>query len=107
MTIEKKTAPKEKAVKKASAEVTPKKEVAPKKAEKPAAEKKAAPKKAAASGGTVTVKMIGSPIRRDSRQREYLKGLGLRKMGSTRTLQDTPHVRGLIVKAQHMVEVVA
>jgi len=68
---------------------------------------KAASKKPAADQKTIVVKMVGSPIRRDSRQREYLKGLGLRKIGSTKTLQDSPHVRGLIAKAQHMVQVVA
>lgn len=70
-------------------------------------EAKTATKKPAADQKTIVVKMVGSPIRRDSRQREYLKGLGLRKIGSTKTLQDSPHVRGLIAKAQHMVQVVA
>lgn len=55
---------------------------------------------------TLTVKRIGSPIRRDSRQREYLKALGLKKMNTTKELLDTPHVRGLIAKASHMVEVI-
>lgn len=53
----------------------------------------------------ITVRLVGSPIRRDSRQREYLKALGLRKLGSEKVLQDLPSVRGLIRKAQHMVKV--
>lgn len=55
----------------------------------------------------VVVKQIGSPIRRDSRQRLYLKSLGLGKMNRVRELEDTPAVRGLITKVRHMVEVVA
>lgn len=54
----------------------------------------------------LVVKQIGSPIRRDSRQRLYLKSLGLGKINRTRVLQDTPAVRGLIVKLSHMVEIV-
>ena len=55
---------------------------------------------------TVTVKQIGSPIRRPAKQRETLKGLGLNKMHRTRTLEDTPAVRGMIAKVSHMVKIV-
>ena len=55
----------------------------------------------------ITVKQVGSPLRRDSRQKLYLKSLGLGKMNRTRELDDTPAVRGLITKLRHMVEVVA
>ena len=61
---------------------------------------------AAKSGKTVTVKQIGSPIGRKAVQREYLIGLGLNKMNRVSTLEDTPSVRGLIAKAQHMVQVI-
>ena len=61
---------------------------------------------AASSGKTVTVKQIGSPIGRKAVQREYLIGLGLNKMNRVSTLEDTPSVRGLIAKAQHMVQVI-
>ena len=53
----------------------------------------------------ITVKQIGSPIRREAGQRATLKGLGLNKMGRERVLQDTPEVRGMIRKVHHMVEV--
>ncbi|PLX34321.1 MAG: 50S ribosomal protein L30 [Hyphomicrobiales bacterium] len=56
--------------------------------------------------GTVTVRQIGSPIRRPSDQRATLIGLGLNKMHKTRTLEDTPQVRGMIKKVAHLVEVV-
>ena len=54
----------------------------------------------------VTVKQTGSPIRREADQRATLKGLGLNKMGRVSTLEDTPSVRGMIRKVQHMIEVV-
>jgi large subunit ribosomal protein L30 len=34
-------------------------------------------------------------------------GLGLNRVGRTRTLEDTPSVRGMIAKVAHMVEVVS
>ena len=55
---------------------------------------------------TVTVRQTGSPIRREQKQRGTLIGLGLNKIGRVRTLEDTPSVRGMIAKVQHMVEVV-
>ncbi len=55
---------------------------------------------------TVTVRQIGSPIRRQGRQRKVLIGLGLNKIGRTRTLEDTPAVRGMINAVQHMVKIV-
>jgi large subunit ribosomal protein L30 len=54
---------------------------------------------------TVVVTQIGSPIRREPSQRATLIGLGLNKMGRTRELEDTPSVRGMIKKVQHMVKV--
>jgi len=56
---------------------------------------------------TITVKQIGSPLRRESKQKLYLLSLGLGKMNRIRTLPDTPSVRGLIRKAQHMVMVLS
>lgn len=55
---------------------------------------------------TIVVKQVGSPIRRDSRQKLYLKSLGLDKVNRCRELQDTPAVRGLLDKLRHMVVVV-
>jgi len=55
---------------------------------------------------TVTVEQIGSPIRREPSQRQTLIGLGLNKMRRRRTLEDTPAVRGMIAKVQHLVRVV-
>jgi len=55
---------------------------------------------------TLTVEQIGSPIRRPDVQRATLIGLGLNKMHRRRTLEDTPSVRGMIAKVQHLVRVV-
>ncbi|MEL6947608.1 MAG: 50S ribosomal protein L30 [Pseudomonadota bacterium] len=55
---------------------------------------------------TVTVQQIGSPLRRPNDQRQTLVGLGLNKMNRTRTLEDTPSVRGMIRKVSHLVRVV-
>ena len=55
---------------------------------------------------TIKVKQTGSPIRRTKDQRATLVGLGLNKMHKVAELQDTPEVRGMIRKVQHMVQVV-
>ena len=55
---------------------------------------------------TVTVKQIGSPIRRKNDQRATLVGLGLNRLGRTSTLEDNSSTRGMIAKVAHLVEVV-
>jgi large subunit ribosomal protein L30 len=55
---------------------------------------------------TVTVEQVGSSTRRPGVQREILLGLGLRRIGNKRTLEDTPSVRGMIAKVSHLVRVV-
>ncbi|MBA2933368.1 50S ribosomal protein L30 [Sphingomonas sp. CGMCC 1.13654] len=54
---------------------------------------------------TIKVTQTGSPIRRTKDQRATLVGLGLNKMHKTRELEDSPEVRGMIRKVQHMVTV--
>jgi large subunit ribosomal protein L30 len=54
---------------------------------------------------TLKVTQIGSPIGRQAVQHETLKGLGLNKRHRTRELEDTPAVRGMIKKVQHLVRV--
>ena len=51
------------------------------------------------------ITQTGSPIRRTPDQRQTLIGLGLNKMHKTVELDDTPEVRGMIRKVQHMVSV--
>jgi large subunit ribosomal protein L30 len=54
---------------------------------------------------TIKITQTGSPIRRQPNQRKTLIGLGLNKMHKTVELTDTPEVRGMIRKVQHMVTV--
>ena len=67
------------------------------------AEKKA---KAATPGKTVTVRQIRSANRKPDIQAQTLRGLGLGKIRRTRTLEDTPSVRGMINAVKHLVEIV-
>jgi len=53
----------------------------------------------------VKITQTGSPIRRDPSQRKTLIGLGLNKRHKTVELEDSPEVRGMIRKVQHMVQV--
>ena len=53
----------------------------------------------------IKIKQTGSPIRRTSDQRATLIGLRLNKMHRVSELEDSPEVRGMIRKVQHMVEV--
>ena len=63
------------------------------------------PKTESPKGETLIVTQVGSPIGRKHDQRETLVGLGLNKMHRTRELPDTPAVRGMVAKVQHLVRV--
>ena len=54
----------------------------------------------------ITIKQVGSPIRRPASQRATLKGLGLNKMNKVSELEDTAEIRGMIQTVRHMVEVI-
>ena len=54
----------------------------------------------------IKVEQTGSAIRRHHSQRETLIGLKLNKIGRTTELLDTPAVRGMIAKVQHLVRIV-
>jgi len=62
------------------------------------AEKKSAKK-------TVTVTQTKSPAGREAYQRQTLVGLGLDRIRRSRTLEDTPAVRGMIARVRHLVRV--
>ncbi len=55
---------------------------------------------------TLTVRQIKSAARRPAVQAATLRGLGLGKIRRTRTLEDTPSVRGMIHSIRHLVEIV-
>jgi large subunit ribosomal protein L30 len=58
------------------------------------------------SAKTITIEQIASPSRRPDRQRQTLIGLGLNKLHRRRTVKDTPEVRGMVNKVQHLVRIV-
>jgi large subunit ribosomal protein L30 len=45
-----------------------------------------------------------SAIGRSQRQRDTLRGLGLNKLHKERILEDTPAIRGMINKVNHLIE---
>lgn len=53
----------------------------------------------------IKVRKIGSEIGRPPVQCKTLIGLGLRKMHTSKVLEDTPSVRGMIDKVKHLVSV--
>ena len=59
-----------------------------------------------ATGKTIKIEQVGSPIRREQSQRATLVGLGLNKIGRVRDVPDTPQTRGMIAKVAHLVRVV-
>jgi large subunit ribosomal protein L30 len=55
---------------------------------------------------TLTVKLVKSVAGTREDHRATVRGLGLRKLNSTRTLEDTPAVRGMINKVSYLVQVI-
>lgn len=53
----------------------------------------------------VKVTLLRSAQRREKSQKLTLIGLGLNKLNRTRELEDTPSVRGMINKVQHLLHV--
>ena len=51
------------------------------------------------------VKLVRSLVGRPRKQREVVKGLGLRKMSSEVIRRDCPEIRGMINKVSHLVNV--
>jgi large subunit ribosomal protein L30 len=54
---------------------------------------------------TLTVKLVRSVAGTMQSHRDTVRGLGLRKLNSTRTLEDSPAVRGMINKVSYLVQV--
>ena len=55
--------------------------------------------------GKLKLTQIASPIGRKPGQRDTLRGLGLDKMNRSNEVNDTPSVRGMIRKVNHLVRV--
>ena len=54
---------------------------------------------------TLTVKLVKSVAGTREDHRATIRGLGLRKVNSQRTLEDSPAVRGMINKVAYLVKV--
>lgn len=55
----------------------------------------------------LTVKLVKSPIGTKADHRATVRGLGLRRLGGVRVLEDTPAVRGMVAKVSYLVKVVS
>lgn len=53
----------------------------------------------------ITVKLVKSMNGTTEKVKSNVRGLGLRKIGQTSELENTPSVRGMIKKIIHMLEV--
>ena len=51
------------------------------------------------------VTLIKSTIGRPKKHREIVAGLGLNKLNKTIELKDTPEIRGMIAKINHMLHI--
>ena len=51
------------------------------------------------------IKLTGSKIGRSQKQLATIEALGLRKIGHTVEKEDTPQIRGMIEKVNHMITV--
>ena len=54
---------------------------------------------------TLAVKLVKSVAGTREDHRATVRGLGLRRLNSTRVLEDTPAVRGMIGKVSYLVQV--
>ncbi len=55
--------------------------------------------------GQLKITLRRSPIGSTPRQRQVLRGLGLRRIDSSVLRQDDPAIRGMVAKVAHMVQV--
>ena len=59
----------------------------------------------AASNKTLSVTLIKSPIGRLKNHKASIAGLGLRKIGQTVKVEDSPAVRGMIKQVAYLLKV--
>lgn len=55
--------------------------------------------------GKVKITQKASPIGRPSEQRATLRALGLDKMNRSNVVDDTPSIRGMLRKVQHLIAI--
>jgi len=56
-------------------------------------------------GKRLRIKLVRSLVGRPRKQREVVRGLGLRRINSEVTKKDCPEVRGMVTKVSHLVNV--
>jgi large subunit ribosomal protein L30 len=61
--------------------------------------------KKANQGRKVRIRLVRSPIGFNKTQADTVQGMGLRRLGHTVELVDSPATRGMILKVRHLVEV--
>ncbi len=54
---------------------------------------------------TIKVTLVKSPIGRDKKIGQTLRGLGLRRLNKTVELENTPAIRGMINKVSFLVKI--
>lgn len=70
------------------------------------AETKKPTKKNSTASKKITIQYFRSAIGFNVHQKLVIKGLGFRKLNSTREVIDTPAIRGMIATVPHLVRVV-
>ncbi len=59
----------------------------------------------APTGPKLKITLVKSPIGFDGKQGKVVQGMGLRRIGYSVELPDTPATRGMILKVRHLVTV--
>ncbi len=57
------------------------------------------------AAGRIRIKQVRSAIGYDERQRATLRGLGVRRLHRVVEIEDSPAIRGMIAKVQHLLVV--
>jgi large subunit ribosomal protein L30 len=58
------------------------------------------------SEAKIKIKLIGSPIGRQEKQKRIVLSLGLKKMNQIAERPDTPSFRGMVLKVPHLLRIV-
>ena len=53
----------------------------------------------------IKITLVKSPIDRPERQKRTLKALGLNKLNSTKEVEATPQILGMVRKMNHLIKV--
>jgi large subunit ribosomal protein L30 len=56
--------------------------------------------------GTITIKLVRSPICTPEKHKKIVRALGLKTMNRTVVRPDTPAFRGMVAKVPHLLQIV-